>query len=143
KPQAAAEPVGDGQADDTAALQRQIDAGGGLQLPAGVYRLTKSLVVNLDDVGYWSIHGTGVVRLVMEGAGPAIKIVGTHGGTAAPNTVKPEVWDRQRMPLVDGIEIVGRHEAACGIELTGTMQPTITRVTVRDCLHAIHVTGRN
>jgi hypothetical protein len=137
------QPAGDGETDDTSALQQQIDAGGGLHLPAGAYRLTKSLVVNLDEVGHWSLHGHGVARLVMEGAGPAIKVVGTHGGTAAPRTVKPEVWDRQRMPLVDGIEIVGRHEEACGIELTGTMQPTITRVTVRDCLHAIHITERN
>lgn len=139
----AAEPAGDGETDDTNALQQQIDAGGGLHLPAGVYRLTKTLEVHLDKVGYWSLHGSGVARLVMEGAGPAIKIIGTHGGTAAPHTVKPEVWDRQRMPLIDGIEIVGRHDEACGIELTGTMQPTITRVTVRDCLHAIHITERN
>ena len=135
--------VGDGAADETAALQRAIDAGGGLQLPAGVYRLTKTLVVKLDEVGYWSLHGEGVARLVMEGPGPAIRIVGTHGGTADPKSVNQNVWDRQRMPLVDGIEIVGRHPQACGIELTGTMQPTITRVTVRDCLHGLHLTGRN
>lgn len=135
--------VGDGSADDTAALQQAIKAGGGLQLPAGVYRLTKPLVVNLDETGYWSLRGEGVARLVMEGAGPAIKVIGTHGGTAAPSSVLPGVWDRQRMPLIDGIEIVGRHEAACGIELTGTMQPTITRVSIRDCLHGIHLTQRN
>ena len=30
--------VGDGQADDTAALQKLVDAGGSVQLPKGRYR---------------------------------------------------------------------------------------------------------
>jgi hypothetical protein len=136
--------AGDGVNDDTQALQRAIDTGsGGLRLPAGSYRLTQPLVVELDRVGFFALHGEGAARLIMDGPGPAVRLIGTHAGTASPATVKPEVWDRQRMPLIDGIEIIGRHEKACGIELTGTMQPTLSRVTVRDCLHAVHLTGRN
>lgn len=139
--------VGDGQADDSAALQSWIDAarvtGGRLHIPAGAYRLTRSLVVNLAESGPVSLAGDGASRLIMEGAGPALRIVGTHGGTAAPRTVQPAIWSNERMPLVDGIEVVGAHPEACGIELTGTMQATLTRVTVRDALHGIHLTARN
>ena len=139
--------VAGGVEDATDVLQAQIDAlpnsGGRLQIPPGAYRITRPLKVDLDKVGPVSILGEGNVRLIMDGPGPALHIIGTHGGTAAPHTVQPNVWERQRMPLVDGIEIVGRHPEACGIELTGTMQATITRVTVRDALHGIHLTTRN
>lgn len=136
-----------GSEDASDALQAWINTarqrGGDLSFPAGTYRLTRPLEVILDEIGPVSISGNGVVRLVMEGPGPALKIIGTHGGTASPDTLERTVWDNQRMPLIDGIEIAGRHPQACGIELTGTMQPTITRVTVRDALHGIHLTERN
>jgi hypothetical protein len=45
--------------------------------------------------------------------------------------------------MVDGIEIVGAHAEADGIEATGTMQLTLTRVTVREARHGIHLTVRN
>ncbi len=135
---------GDGIADDTVPLQRAIDtAVGGLRLPPGKYRITAPLVFDLDRVGFSAIHGEGVARLIMAGAGPAIRLVGTHQGTAAPETVAPAVWDRQRMPLVDGLEILGTHPDADGLELTGTMQATITRVTIRDCRHGLRITNRN
>lgn len=136
-----------GAADATAALQAWINSartrGGNLTFPAGTYRLTRPLEIVLDEVGPVSISAEGVVRLVMEGPGPALRIIGTHGGTADPESVEPNVWENQRMPLIDGLEIVGRNPEACGIELSGTMQPTITRVTVRDALHGIHLVDRN
>lgn len=136
--------VGDGKADDTDALQRLIDSGlGNVALPRGTYRITRTVTIDLDKLGFTSISGQGVARVVMAGPGPAFRFVGTHGGTAAPNTVQPDVWDRQRMPIVDGIEIVGAHPEACGIEAQGTMQLTITRLTVRNALHAIHLVERN
>ena len=136
--------TGDGKTDDTAAIQQAVDSGiGNVRLPRGVYRLTRPVVVDLDRVGPVSISGEGTARLLMQGAGPALKIVGTHQGTAEPRTVSANVWQRQRMPLVDGIEIVGDHPEASGIELTGTMQATLTRVTVRSARHGIHLTQRN
>jgi len=53
------------------------------------------------------------------------------------------VLDHQLMPLVSGLEIVGANAEADGIEATGTMQLTITRVLIHDCRHAIHLTQRN
>lgn len=135
---------GDGTADDTAAIQSAVDASvGAVHFPKGVYRITKTILVDLDKVGFTAISGDTVAKVVMAGEGPAFKFVGTHGGTAAPASVKDNVWDKQRMPAVDGIEIVGGHENANGIEATGTMNLTITRVLIRRCFHGIHLTERN
>jgi hypothetical protein len=136
--------VGDGKADDTVAIQKAADAGtGAILFEKGTYRLTKPITITLNDHGPVAIFGNGTARIVMAGAGPAFHLTGTHAGTADPGSVKPEVFERQRMPIVDALEIVGEHPEADGIEATGTMQLTITRVNIRDCRHAIHLTRRN
>jgi hypothetical protein len=135
---------GDGVGDDTAAVQAAVDAGAGVvHFPKGVYKLTKTVTVDLDKVGFTCLTGGTVARVVMAGEGPAFKFVGTHGGTAGPSSVKENVWDRQRMPGADGLEIVGAHDAAVGIEAAGTMKLTLTRVAIRRCLHGVHLTTRN
>jgi hypothetical protein len=136
--------VGDGKADDTAAFRQAIAvAGGGLRLAKGIYRISETIEIELDEVGFTSLIGDGTCRIVMAGPGPAIRLIGTHGGTADPGSVKDSVWDRQRAPLVEGIEIVGDHPLACGIEATGTMQLIVNRVVIRKALHGIHLTNRN
>jgi len=136
--------VGDGHADDAAAIQKAVNAGvGDVRFPRGTYRITKPIVIELDEVGRTSLIGGGTARTVMAGPGPAFKFVGTHAGTADPSAVKSDVWERQRMPTMDGIEIIGAHEDAAGIEATGTMQLLVTRVAVRGALHGIHLTARN
>ncbi|MEO6785752.1 MAG: glycosyl hydrolase family 28-related protein, partial [Chthoniobacteraceae bacterium] len=99
--------IGDGKADDTAAIQKAVEGGGAVRFKRGVYRLTKTVVINLDATGFTSLAGDGVARFVMEGAGPTFKFIGTHEGTADPMTFKPNIFERQRTPMVDGIEIVG------------------------------------
>ncbi|MEM6689476.1 MAG: right-handed parallel beta-helix repeat-containing protein [Planctomycetota bacterium] len=137
-------PVGNGVVDDTAAIQAAVDAPvGSLRFSRGVFKLTKPIVIDLDRVGWTSIHGDGVARFEMHGPGPAFRFVGTHEGTENPSTVKPNVWQRQSTPMIDGIEITGKHPEADGIEADGTMQLTITRVVVRKARHAIRLTGRN
>jgi hypothetical protein len=136
--------IGDGQADDTAAIQALVDLKAGtIRFPAGNYRITKPIVVNLDTVGFTSLVADGTAQLVMAGPGPAIRIVGTHGGTAAPDSVKPEVWDRQRMPAVTGLAVLGAHADADGIEAAGTMQLTLRGVHIRQCRHGIRLVERN
>ena len=136
--------VGDGKADDTDALRKGIAAArGGLRLGTGTYRIRETIEIELDKVGFASLIGDGTTRILMSGPGPAIRLIGTHGGTADPGSVKAEVWDKQRAPLVEGIEIVGDHPLACGIEATGTMQLIIHRVVIRKALHGIHLTQRN
>lgn len=138
-----AQPIGDGKADDTGAVQIQVNAGGAVRFPRGSYRLTKPIVIDLDKTGFISLNGDGVACFVMEGAGPAFHFKGTHGGTADPTSLKPEIFARQRTPMVDGIEIVGAHAEADGIEATGTMQLTITRVSVHEARHAVRLSVRN
>jgi hypothetical protein len=136
--------VGDGKADDTGAFQRAVDSGkGDIFIPRGVYRLAKTIVADLDRVGPLSITGTGTAKIIMAGPGPALKLVGTHEGTAAPNTVKENVWQNQRMPVVSGLEIVGADPEACGVEAAGTMKATFSKLAIRKTLHGIHLTGRN
>lgn len=136
--------AGDGDEDDTEKLQRAVNSiVGSIHLPKGTYRITKPIVVDLDKVGFTAFTGDGTARIMMAGPGPAIKFVGTHGGTADPKTVKAEVWDRQRTPMVEGIEIVGAHAEADGIEAEGTMQLTVSRTVIRQCRHGIHLVKRN
>lgn len=135
--------IGDGKADNTAALQALADRGGLIQLPKGVYRITKPIVIDLTKAGYTAVEGGTVARVVMAGPGPAFHFVGTHAGSAAPRTFQPVVWDRERSPSVDGVEIVGDHAEADGVEATGTMQLTLTRLQIRECRHGVHLTKRN
>ena len=81
---------GDGVADDTAALQHTIDSGDGvLRLNKGTYRITKSLVLDLTKTGFGGVRGEGgTSRIVMAGAGPAIRVIGDHQGTASPSSVQ-------------------------------------------------------
>ncbi len=136
--------VGDGKADDTKAFQRAVDSGrGDIHIPRGVYRLTKTVVVDLDRIGPVSIIGSGTAKIIMTGPGPALKLVGTHSGTASPSTVEENVWQSQRMPTVTGLEIVGASPQACGVEAGGTMEAVFSRLLIRKALHGIHLKGRN
>lgn len=135
---------GDSLTNDTEAIQKAVDSGiGQIVFPKGVYRITKTIRIELDKAGPVSLNGFGSATIVMAGAGPAFKFVGTHEGSAGPSSFKNNVWKNQRMPFVDGLEIVGRHPAAIGIEADGTMQLTISRVFIREALHGIHLFNRN
>ncbi|MES2697323.1 MAG: right-handed parallel beta-helix repeat-containing protein [Verrucomicrobiota bacterium] len=135
---------GDGQADDTAAIQKAVDAGGTVQFTTGTYKLTRTVTIDLDKTGFVTLAGDATVRVIMAGAGPAFQFVGTHTtGSAAPSQFKPNVWDRQRSPSVIGLEIVGRHAEADGIAARGTMQLTIERVVIRETRNAIRLHERN
>ena len=137
--------TGDGRTDDTAALQHAIDAGGGvLQLGKGTYRISRALEFDMTRLGYVGIRGEqGASRLVMAGAGPAVSISGDHRGTATPADVQPHTWERERMPMVSGVEIMGEHHQADGIRLTRTMQATIQNTLVRRVRHGIWLSERN
>ncbi len=136
--------IGDGKADDTEAFQHAVDSGrGDIHIPRGVYRLTKTVLVDLDRIGPLSIVGSGTAKIIMTGPGPALKLVGTHAGTAGPGTVKENVWQNQRMPTVTGLEIVGACHQACGVEACGTMEAVFSRLLIRKALHGIHLKDRN
>jgi hypothetical protein len=136
---------GDGKADDTASLQHALSAGDGvLELPKGTYRITKPLVIDLTRQGYGAVRGQqGTSRILMTGPGPAIRIVGDHKGTASPATYQPHTWEKERMPIITGVEILGQHRQAVGIELRKTTKAVISQVLVRKCKVGIHLVERN
>jgi hypothetical protein len=135
--------VGDGKTDNTDAIRRLLRLNGTLEFPRGVYRITEPIGVDLDSIGPVAISAHGNATLLMDGPGPALRFVGTHMGTAAPKTFQPNVWDKQRTPMVTGLEILGGHAEADGIEAEGTMQLTLEAVTIRECRHGVHLVKRN
>ena len=134
--------VGDGTTDNTEAIRQLLQKDGTLNFPRGIFRITETIVVDLDKTGTVAFVAAGNASLRMDGPGPAIKFIGTHGGTAAPKSVLPNVW-KQRTPTIAGLEIVGNHAEADAIEAEGTMQLTVERVTIRECRHGIHLVKRN
>lgn len=135
--------VGQEYVDQSEVLQKRIqETSGSLVLEAGVYHLETGLQFDLQQLGASSIQCNGAVTLVMHGSGPAIRMVGTHEGTASPASFKPNTWN-ERMPLIDGLEILGAHPEADGIELVRTVQATISRVAVRNARHGIRLFERN
>ncbi len=136
--------IGDGSADDTPAFQKAADAAqGAIEIPRGVYRLTRTVTLDTARDGPAGIRGDGTGTIRMAGPGPAFLLKGTHTGTADPKTAAPAIWERQRMPLLDGFVIEGAHPEADGIRIEGSMKPTVTRVLIRRVRHGIVLTGRN
>lgn len=137
--------TGDGATDDTAALQHAVEQGDGVvELPRGTYRITRPIEVDLDRHGWLGVAGAhGTARVVMAGPGPALRLVGRHTGTADPSSVNPRIWERERMPQLGGLEILGEHPEADGIELSETMQVTLSGLMVRKVRHGVHLVKRN
>lgn len=137
--------TGDGKTDDTQAIQHAVTQGDGLiELPRGDYLITSPIAVPLDQVGRTSLQGFGgTAKVIMAGPGPAFHFVGTHGGTADPNSAKPNVWSKQRLPTMLNVEIEGRHEQADGIRIEGTFQATFEGLLLRQLRNCIHLTKRN
>jgi hypothetical protein len=136
--------AGDGKADDSEAIQHAINDGeGAIEFPRGDYRITRTLEIDLARHSRTALNGQGgVARLLMDGPGPAIHWRGTHDKSADPTGFRPEIWQHERMPTIDGLEIHGLHPEADGIRLEGCMQPTLTRVLIRGVRTAVHITGR-
>lgn len=136
--------VGDGRHDDTAAVLHALEQGDGpLVFPRGDYRLTRTVRIELGRTGRIGIDGSsGTAKILMDGSGPAFHFVGTHDKTADPQGFRPQIWERERMPFIQAIEIEGRHPEAGGILLEGVMQPTLAGVLIRKVEHGIHVRQR-
>ncbi|YCM42735.1 right-handed parallel beta-helix repeat-containing protein [Verrucomicrobiaceae bacterium 227] len=137
--------TGDGETDDTAAIQHAIlDGDGLLDFPKGTYRITRTLEIPLAKRSPFAMSGSmGTATVVMDGPGPAFRLVGNHGGTGDPGSVKPAVWKSERMPAIREIAIEGAHPEADGFQLEGTMQAVFDGVMIRHVRHGIHLTKRN
>ena len=135
---------GDGKTDDSAAIEKALASDTGtLVFDRGVYKLGRTIVVDLSKRGWTSIDGTGGARIRMAAAGPAFHFIGTHKGTADPDSVSELTWNSERLPLVQNIEILGDHEGAVGLRLEKTLQATLSAVLIRNCSTGIHLVKRN
>ena len=138
--------IGDGATDDTDAIQRAVDQtrAGRLEFPRGNYRLTRTIEIRLGENAPTAMHGQGGAgRVTMAGAGPAFRFIGTHTGSADPASFKSGGFDRERMPVIDQLEIVGAHPEADGVEFFQVMQPTLSGVLIREVRHGVHLVTRN
>lgn len=135
--------VGDGRADDSQAIQKAADAGGAMLLPRGTYRITRTIRVDLARSGPGRIQGDGTATVVMAGPGAAFEIIGTHKGTAGPETLTALTRERERAPLVDGFAVTGAHAEADGIRVTGTIHGVFSRLYLSKLRHGMILTGRN
>ena len=137
--------AGDGQRDDTAAIQHALRDGEGLvDFPRGDYVISRPIDLKLSQIGRTAIVGSGgTAKIIMKGPGPAFRLIGNHVGTADPASMKPEIWRRQRMATLAEIEIEGAHPEADGVELSGAVQPIIRNVGLHRLRHGIRLVGRN
>ena len=137
---------GDGVTDDTEAITAAItgSSDGLVEFPRGRYRITKTINVVLAESGPVGLTGRGAsATIIMEGEGPAFCFTGSHNGTADPESVKKITWFKERMPMVDALEIVGANPKADGLELYHTLMPVVRSVLIRNVRHGIHLTSRN
>lgn len=138
---------GDGETDDTEAIIKAIKHAkdGEVVFPRGHYKITRTIEIPLAELGPLSISGSGGTgRVIMAGVGPAFRIIGSHDkGSALPSTVKPITWEKERMPIIADLEILGAHKQADGIELRHTMQATMRGLLIREVRTGIHLTSRN
>jgi hypothetical protein len=138
--------VGDGATDDTASIERAIaeTSSGEIQFPRGDYRITRTIEIALSQTGRISLDGLGGVgRVIMAGSGPAFRFVGTHRATASPEGFTDLTWQHERMPQVIGLEILGNHPEADGIEFVRVMQPTLLGVLIREVRNGVVMSTRN
>jgi len=133
---------GDGITDDTEAIRRAVreTPDGIVEFPRGDYRITETIRIDMEETGTVSLQGGGVGRVTMGGPGPAFHFSGTHKGTASPGTFAPGVFERQRMPQVNGLAITGDHPEADGVEFSFVMQPTVRGALIHRVRHAIRFT---
>lgn len=137
---------GDGKTDDTYAIRKAVGklSGGLLEFPGGTYRITETIDIILPENGTIGITGNkGNATIIMEGRGPAFRFTGTHNGTASPESVKEITWQKERMPIVEGIEIKGRNPEAEGLEFRHTIMPVLHSLLIREVRHGIHIASRN
>jgi hypothetical protein len=130
--------------DRTAEYRQRLTGGNGtLLLEPGAHRITGTLEVVLSGKHSALIRpATGSATLIMDGPGPAIRLVGSHEGSASPKSFKVETF-HERMPVIEGIEIVGNHPEADGIELVRTFEAIVSKVAVRWCRDGIRLFERN
>lgn len=130
--------------DSTERLQAAIDDSSGLlELPAGVHVISRPLVIDLTKTKCREVRGNAATEIRMVGSGPAFRVIGSHYKSAAPAGFTEQVWTNERMPTFVGFGIRGEHADSDGIQATGTMQLTVSRMHLRKLRHGVHLVENN
>ena len=138
--------TGDGQTDDTKAIRHALTEGNGvLEFTSGTYRITEPIQIEMSTTGFTGIVGLGgASRILMAGPGPAFS---THRASRRKplslTVLRVIPGSAKRCPQISGLEILGAHPLADGIEFVETMQTTVTNVLIRKVRHGIHLVKRN
>ncbi len=137
--------VGDGVTDDTEAIRRAVEeTEGAIFISSGRYRISETIEFAMSSSGRAGINGdSGTGSVIMAGAGPAFRIIGSHHGTSNPDSVTEDVWLHERMPVIENLEIIGDHPEADGLEFINSMQPVIRGILIRDVRHGILLRERS
>ena len=132
---------GDGITDDTEAIRDAITGAedGVVEFPRGSYRITQNIEINFSQSGRVGLVGKGgSTRIIQEAEGPAFRFIGLHdNGTSDPASIAPVTWEKERMPLMEGFEIVGRISDSatvagnyaneiCGVSCTGVGEDIVS-----------------
>jgi len=125
-------------------LAEAFQQGGDIFLPGGNYEIKETVEVDLSKTRRPGFHlwsaGSATIRHL--GRGPALRLRGSHRGTAHPDSVNTSVRDRERMPVIEGIEVRGSFEQD-GIELNGTHHPLILGCLLTELRHGLVLRGVN
>lgn len=126
-----------------AAIQMMLERGErDLRIPSGNYVWQETLHIDLSRYGAVVLRGEGPVTIVMQGAGPAIRLQGSLASSADPDAIAEPVW-QERASRIELLCIEGADDAADGIELVQTMQTTLSKVHVRKTRNAVILSKRN
>ncbi len=137
--------VGDGAADDTAALQAALSAlqpGDALLIPQGRYRFTSTLTLNKHEV---SIVGQGPGSVLFADfpatfVGNAINVAGGYEGAIYP--LRADAWETDRELVVDATAPIAAGDAlVVTSDEWGPQAPNLTTLFFRNRAHLVRVTG--
>jgi pectate lyase-like protein len=127
--------VGDGSADDTAAIQAAITSlrtsGGQVWLPPGTYRLTRALVISMatPTTSLWiQGSGNGATKLVQSTATADVFEIGATGANVADQISLADLW------LVGG---------RYGLNLNNALVGTFDRLLIQNAQIGIYLQGQN
>jgi polygalacturonase len=137
---------GNGVSDDTEAIRTAIAGAtdGIVEFPGGSYRITGTIEILLSETGSLNLSGKGgATRILMEGEGPAFRFTGSHRGTSDPVTANLVTMEKELMPTIEGMEIVGKNAKADGLEFRFTFMPVLRGLLIHDVNHGIRLTSRN
>ncbi len=128
--------VGDGQADDTAALQKALDSGSRVvQVPAGTYVIRRSLRIGSDTT--FSLDKEAVIRLgdgaAAEAGGDCFMICNRDPEQGNENiTVTGGLWDGNCAKNPRGDEFAADSYGGVGMNFVKVSKLTVTNLTMRN-----------